>query len=174
MLGGSPGWVGPRAAQPASGVAAVGRSGASGVVGLAVVCGAPRLAAGIGSRPGARVAGLWRQGASPACGPGAAEGVTSCGLRLARRWPGRAGASCCVARGDPRLLRVRLVPVLPLSVRRRLRAGEALSVCGGGLGVMSNRRLPSLCVSWRVSSRRLRTYRRSSSARSSQGWAFRG
>ena len=55
------------------------------------------------------------------------------------------GASSCVVRGAPGVL-----PVLPVSVRGRLRGGEGVYVRGVGLGVMSYRRLPSLRVSWRV------------------------
>ena len=46
----------------------------------------------------------------------------------------------------------------PVSVRRRLWGGEGVCVCGAGLWVMSHRRMPSRCVSWRVSCRRLRTW----------------
>ena len=67
------------------------------------------------------------------------------------------GASCCEVRGVSGLLRVGAVSVAPVSVCQRFRAGEGVSVCGGGLGVITHRRLPSLCVSWRVSRRRLRT-----------------
>ena len=48
--------------------------------------------------------------------------------------------------------------VSPVSVRRRLWGGEGVCACGAGLWVMSHRRMPSRCVSWRVSRRRLRTY----------------
>ena len=48
--------------------------------------------------------------------------------------------------------------VPPVSVRRRLWGGEGVCLCGAGLWVMSHRRMPSRCVSWRVSRRRLRTY----------------
>ena len=41
--------------------------------------------------------------------------------------------------------------VPPVLVRRRLWGGEGVCVCGAGLWVMSHRRMPSRCVSWRVS-----------------------
>ena len=66
--------------------------------------------------------------------------------------------SCCVACRVSGLLWVGLVPVLPLSVRGRMRGGEGWCVRGVGLGLMSHRRLPSLRVSWRVFGRGLRTY----------------
>ena len=66
---------------------------------------------------------------------------------------GGLGASCCVAHAAPGMLWV-----LPVSVLPRLRGGEGVCVRVLGLGVMSQRRLPSLRVSWRVSCRRLRRY----------------
>ena len=39
----------------------------------------------------------------------------------------------------------------PVSVLRRLWGGEGVCVCGVGHWVMSHRRMPSRCVSWRVS-----------------------
>ena len=126
----------------------------------AVARGALWLAGRIGSRPGAgaaRCGGLWWQGASSACGPGVAQEVTPPWGQAGAPPAGESGASCCVARGVPGVLRVGAVSVSPVSVRRRLRGGEGVSVGGGGLGVMSHRRLPSLRVAWRVSRRRLRT-----------------
>ena len=61
---------------------------------------------------------------------------------------GRSGASCCVVRRAPGVL---WVP--PVSVRQRLWGGERVCLCGAGLWVMSHRRMPSRCVSWRVSRR---------------------
>ena len=49
-----------------------------------------------------------------------------------------------------------LVP--PVSLCRRLWGAKGVCVCGAGLWVISHRRMPSRCVSWGVSSRRLRTY----------------
>ena len=48
--------------------------------------------------------------------------------------------------------------VYAVSVRRRLWGGEGVCACGAGLWVMSHRQMPSRCVCWRVSRRRLRTY----------------
>ena len=79
------------------------------------------------------------------------------------------GASCCVARRAPGVLWVPLV-----SVRRRLCGGEGVCVCRVGLWVMSHRRIPSRCVSWRVSRRRLRTYGWSWGAGRLRGWTPRG
>ena len=64
--------------------------------------------------------------------------------------------------------------VSPVSVRRRLWGGEGVCVCGAGLWVMSHRRMPSRCVSWRVSRRRLRTYGWSWGAGRLRGWTPRG
>ena len=43
--------------------------------------------------------------------------------------------------------------VPPVSMRRRLWGDEGVCVCGAGLWLMSHRRMPSRCVSWRVSRR---------------------
>ena len=84
-------------------------------------------------------------------------------------WVTGSGASCCVVR---RASGVLWVP--PVSVRRRLWGGEGVCVCGAGLWVMSHRRMPSRCVFWRVSRRRLRTYRWSWGAGRLRGWTPRG
>ena len=78
---------------------------------------------------------------------------------------GGSGASCCVMRRAPGVLWVPPVPV-----RRRLWGGEGVCVCGVGLWVMSHRRMPSRCVSWRVSRRCLRTCGWSWGARRLRGW----
>ena len=82
---------------------------------------------------------------------------------------GGSGASCCVARRAPGVLWVS-----PVSVRRRLWGGEGVCACGAGLWVMSHRRMPSRCASWRVSRRRLRTYGWSWGAGRLRGWTPRG
>ena len=97
-----------------------------------VVRGAPRQAGRIDSRRSVWAAALRRQGASPACGPGLAQRVTQRGVRWGRRRLGGSGASCCVARGVPEVLQVGAVPLLPVSMRRRLQGGELVSVYGGG------------------------------------------
>ena len=61
-----------------------------------------------------------------------------------------------------------------MSVRRRLWGGEGVCACGGGLWVMSHRRMPTRCLSWRVSCRRLRTYGWSWGAGRLRGWTPRG
>ena len=74
----------------------------------------------------------------------------------------------------PGVLRVGAMWVLPVSVQHQLWGGEGVSVCWVGLEVMSHRRVPSLCVSWRVSCRRLTTYEWSLGAGSSRGWTLGG
>ena len=139
----------------------------SGRLRAAVACGALWLAGRIGSRP--VVAGS----VISVC-PGVARKLTPREVRRGRCGPGGSGASCCVACEVPGVLRDGAVSVLPLSVRRRLRGGQGVSLCGVGLELMSHRRLPSLCVAWRVSRRRLRTYGWSWGAESSRGWTLWG
>ena len=74
----------------------------------------------------------------PGGSPGSIPPWGYVGAQLAQGW----GASCGVARGVSGVLRVGVVPVLPVSVRRRLRGGEGVCVHGVGLWVMSHRRLP--------------------------------
>ena len=128
-------------------------------------------------RSGAHCRVRWRPWASVSfgdfwAGPGVAPrggGLLGNGVRWRRRWPGGSGASCCVACRAPGVL---WVP--PVSVRRRLWGGDGVCVCGAGLWVMSHRRMPSRCVFWRVSRRRLRTYGWSWGAGRLRGWTPRG
>ena len=104
-------------------------------------------------RSGARCRVRWRPSVSGLfgdfwAGPGVApRGGCLLGnrVRWRRRWPGGqarrvvwcAGLlGCCGCRRCRR--------------RRRLSGGEGVCVCGAGLRVMSRRRMPSRCVSWRA------------------------
>ena len=69
---------------------------------------------------------------------------------------GWSGASCCVARPAPVVC---VLWVLLVPAPGRLRCGDGVCVYGVGLGVMSQRRIPSLHVFWKPCGRRLRTYR---------------
>ena len=67
--------------------------------------------------------------------------------------------SCTVARGVPGVLRVGVVPMLPVSMHQGLRGAEGVFVRWGWLGMMSHRKFPSFCIARRPSHRRLRTCR---------------
>ena len=132
----------------------------SGRVRAAVSRGALWLAGWTGPQSGARAAwcgDLWWQGILSVLARAWPRKEPSGGVRRGRPRPGFRRVMLCDGRCSG-MLRVRVVSMLPVSVRRGLRGGERVSTVAGGLGVTSHRRLLSLRVAWRVSGRRLRTY----------------
>ena len=128
-------------------------------------------------RSGARCCVRWRPSAFGLfgdfwAGPGVAPrggGLLGNGVRWRRRWPGgqaRRGVWCAGLLGCCGCRRCRCPDACGVA--------EGVCLCGAGLWVMSHRRMPSRCVSWRVSRRRLRTYGWSWGAGRLRGWTPRG